>query len=59
MLNRQGLLDYASLPSIDILRGELVSILGSPAAKTRHCLSHHQHTLSTNLSQYISDSTNK
>lgn len=54
LFSRDGLLAYEKLPSIELARGELVSILNLAAGgKTHSLLESHQQTLSCNLEQYI------
>lgn len=52
IFTRQGLIDYAALPSIDGVRGELVSILGAPSQQTRSHLDFQQQHLTRLLDQY-------
>ena len=59
MLDRAGMLKLQNLPSIDILRGELCSILQMSAQKTLRLLQANQQNLSTNLSQYVKDQQEK
>ena len=54
LFSRDGLMEYAKLPSIEVARGELVSILNLAAGgKTRSLLESHQQTLCRNLEQYV------
>ena len=55
LLSKDELQDMATLPSIDQLLGQTVSLLGSAAAKTHSLLNSHQQGLSRNLTQYIKD----
>ncbi len=59
ILDRAGLLKLQNLPSIDVLRGELCSILQMSAQKTLRLLQSNQQNLSVNLSQYVKDQTDK
>ncbi|XP_076458846.1 large ribosomal subunit protein uL10m-like isoform X2 [Babylonia areolata] len=56
LLSREAMLKCAKLPSLDVLRGELVTILGSSASRTHSVLGQHQQTLARNLDQYIKQS---
>ena len=55
IVNRDELSWYASLPGIEGLHGELVSILGSFASTLSQNITHHQTALSQNLSQLAAD----
>ena len=57
ILDRAGLLKLQNLPSIDVLRGELCSILQMSAQKTLRILQSNQQNLSANLTQYVKDQT--
>ena len=57
ILDRAGLLKLQNLPSIDVLRGELCSILQMSAQKTLRLLQSNQQNLSANLTQYVKDQT--
>jgi len=46
---------YAQLPSLEVLQGQLVGILGSPAQRLAHNIQYHQMELSSALGRYISD----
>jgi hypothetical protein len=59
ILDRAGLLKLQNLPSIDVLRGELCSILQMSAQKTLRLLQSNQQNLSVNLAQYVKDQTDK
>ena len=59
VLDRAGLLKLQNLPSIDVLRGELCSILQMSAQKTLRLLQSNQQNLSANLTQYVKDQTDK
>ncbi|XP_059169493.1 large ribosomal subunit protein uL10m-like [Physella acuta] len=51
ILSRDGMMDLTKLPPLDVLRGELVTILASAAAKTSSVLGQHQQELAINLGQ--------
>lgn len=53
ILSRDMWMNIAKLPSLDILRGELVTILSASAAKTSRLLGKHQQDLSINLDQLV------
>lgn len=53
ILSRQGLLDYAKLPSLDRLQGELVGALTHLTAQTRSLLQHQPVQLTSLLDQYV------
>jgi len=55
IIDKAQLQNLSTMPSIDVLRGELVSILGSPAAKTSSLLGASPQKLSIQLEQYIKD----
>ena len=57
ILSRAGLVRYAALPGLDLVRGELCSVLNGVANKTRRLLSSHQQQLAGNLDQYVKDQT--
>ena len=57
LLSREGLVQAAALPSLDMLLGETVNVLNSAASKTSSLLSSQQLQLSCNLQQYIKDKT--
>ena len=57
ILSRAGLARYAALPGLDLVRGELCSVLNGVANKTRRLLSSHQQQLAGNLDQYVKDQT--
>ena len=57
ILNRAGLARYAALPSLDLVRGELCSVLNGVVNKTRRLLTSHQQQLAVNLDQYVKDHT--
>ncbi|KAI0212946.1 39S ribosomal protein L10, mitochondrial [Lamellibrachia satsuma] len=59
ILNRAGLARYAALPSLDLVRGELCSVLNGVVNKTRRLLTSHQQQLAVNLDQYVKDHTGK
>ncbi len=54
-LSKKQLQNLAAMPHIDVLRGELCSILQSPARKTVSLLGSNQQALSMNLEQYVKD----
>ncbi|RUS87717.1 hypothetical protein EGW08_004558 [Elysia chlorotica] len=53
ILSRAGMMDAAKLPPLDIMRGELLTILSTSARKTSSLLNRHQTELSANLSQLV------
>ncbi|XP_056325620.1 39S ribosomal protein L10, mitochondrial [Danio aesculapii] len=53
LLSYQGILSYSKLPSIAIIRGELVSGLTMMTSKTVSMLHHHPAHLSALLQQYV------
>ncbi|XP_052612299.1 39S ribosomal protein L10, mitochondrial isoform X2 [Peromyscus californicus insignis] len=53
ILSRQGFVDYAKLPSLDLLQGELVGGLTRLMAQTRYLLQHQPSQLTSLLDQYI------
>jgi len=55
IIDKTQLQNLSTMPSIDVLRGELVSILASPAAKTARLLGATPQKLSIQLEQYIKD----
>ena len=55
ILDRAEVENLANLPSMDMLLGETVAILNSPAQKTLSLLNSNQQNLATNLSQYVKD----
>ena len=55
ILDRGEIQALINMPTIDILLGETVSILNSPAQKTLRLLNSNQQNLSTNLNQYVKD----
>ena len=55
LFTKEGLLRYLRLPKLDKLHGNLVSILNTPATKANSLLGSHQHKLSNNLEQYVSN----
>ena len=59
ILSKDELVHVASLPPLDQLLGQTVSLLGSAASKTHSLLSSHQQELSSNLQQYIKDQQEK
>ena len=50
------MLRCSKLPSLELMRGELVTILGSSASRTRSLLGNHQQMLAANLDQYVKQS---
>ena len=56
-MNKAQLQEYAKLPNIEQLRGELCSILQHPLKKTSSLLQSNQQSLSQNLEQYVKDQT--
>ncbi|KAL8561215.1 hypothetical protein ACOMHN_024472 [Nucella lapillus] len=56
LLSREGIMKAAKLPPLDIMRGELVTILGSSASRTHSLVGRHQQTLAMNLDQYVKQS---
>ena len=56
ILTREGMLRCSKLPSLELTRGELVTILGSSASRTHSLLGSHQQMLAANLDQYIKQS---
>ena len=57
LFSREGLLRYAKLPDIDVLRGQIVAVLNAASGRTKTLLEQHQQTLARNLDQYIKDNT--
>ena len=55
LFSREHILQIAKLPHIDMLRGELLTVLESNTANTSQLLTHHQQTLSMYLEQFIKD----
>ncbi|KAL1779287.1 39S ribosomal protein L10, mitochondrial [Sigmodon hispidus] len=53
ILSRQGLVDYAKLPSLDLLQGELVGGLTCLMAQTCYLLQHQPAQLTSLLDQYV------
>lgn len=53
IMSREAIMNAAKLPSLDILRGELVTILNSSAGKTSRLLNRHQQDLSQNLEMLV------
>ncbi|XP_006971938.2 large ribosomal subunit protein uL10m isoform X1 [Peromyscus maniculatus bairdii] len=53
ILSRQGFVDYAKLPSLDLLQGELVGGLTRLMAQTRCLLQHQPSQLTSLLDQYL------
>ncbi|CAL1545900.1 unnamed protein product [Lymnaea stagnalis] len=53
ILSRDMMMNIAKLPPLDVLRGELVSILSASAAKTSRLLGKHQQDLAINLDQLV------
>ncbi|XP_051014405.1 39S ribosomal protein L10, mitochondrial [Acomys russatus] len=53
ILSRQGLVDYAKLPSLELLQGELVGGLTHLMAQTRCLLQHQPVQLTSMLDQYV------
>jgi len=53
IMSRDELLNAAKLPSLDVVRGQLVSLLNSSASNTSRMLAHHQGALSANLTQLV------
>ncbi|GFS21790.1 39S ribosomal protein L10, mitochondrial [Elysia marginata] len=53
ILSRAGMQDAAKLPPLDIMRGELLTILSASAGKTSRLLGRHQTELSANLAQLV------
>ena len=54
LLSKSQLVEYNKLPDLELMRGELVTILGTAAGgRTSSLLGSPQQTLSTNLSQYV------
>ncbi|CAG5128483.1 unnamed protein product [Candidula unifasciata] len=56
ILSRDDILNLAKLPPLDIMRGELLSILSASASTTSRHLSAHQEELSNNLDQLVKQS---
>ena len=60
LFSKDGLIVYSQLPSIEQLRGELVSVLNlSAGGKTLSLLESHQQTLCRNLDQYVKQKSEK
>ncbi|XP_070186415.1 large ribosomal subunit protein uL10m-like [Littorina saxatilis] len=53
ILTKEGLVKCSKLPSLDLMRGQLLTILGSSASRTRSLLGNHQQMLARNLDQYV------
>ncbi|EGW05265.1 39S ribosomal protein L10, mitochondrial isoform X1 [Cricetulus griseus] len=53
ILSRQGFVEYAKLPSLDLLQGELVGGLTGLMAQTHYLLQHQPAQLTSLLDQYI------
>lgn len=53
LLSRQGVLNYAKLPSVTVVQGELVSGLTMLTSQTASMLQHHPAHLSLILQQYL------
>lgn len=53
ILSRQGFVEYAKLPSLDLLQGELVGGLTGIIAQTHYLLQHQPAQLTSLLDQYI------
>lgn len=57
LMSTAQLKSYAKLPSLEVLQGQLVGILNSPAQRLAHNIQYHQMDLSSALGRYISDQT--
>lgn len=55
IVSRDQLVQMVDMPSLDQLRGELVSVLQSPASRTTQLLGSNQQQLTANLQQYTKD----
>ena len=53
ILSKEGLVRASKLPGLEMMRGELVTILGASASRTRTLLGSHQQALAANLDQYV------
>ncbi|GFO14172.1 50S ribosomal protein l10 [Plakobranchus ocellatus] len=53
IMSKAAMQDAAKLPSLDIMRGELLTILSASASKTSRLLGRHQTELSSNLGQLV------
>lgn len=53
LMNKQQIVDYSKLPSLDQCRSELVQILSQPSKKLSQLLQTNQSYLSMSLAQYI------
>jgi len=53
IMSRDELLAAAKLPPLDVVRGQLVSLLASHASTTSRLLGHHQGALSASLTQLV------
>jgi len=53
IMSKDEFVSAAKLPDLDVMRGELLTILKSSASKTKQLLSHHQQGLSQNLTQLV------
>lgn len=57
ILSRGDIQEAAKLPPLDIMRGELLTILSASASKTSRLLGRHQTELSLNLEQLVKQQT--
>lgn len=59
LLTKEGILECGQISSLDHVRGELLTVLGSNMSQTRRLLGHHQSQLSTNLTQLVKQNVDK
>lgn len=52
-MSREDILNAVKLPPLNIMRGQLLTILSASASKTSRLLNRHQQELSINLGQLV------
>lgn len=55
LLSKSGILDFATLPDLDVLRSQFSSLLALPASRISSLLNNNQGRLSSLLTQHLKD----